>query len=43
MTEGKTFFARVFDAMLESRMRQADTHVAAYRKSHQIDAPKTGL
>lgn len=42
MTEAKTFFARAVDALLESRMRQANHQVALYQQSIEADVPKKG-
>lgn len=37
MTEHKNFFRTVFDAMVESRTRQAEREIAHYRTTFNFD------
>lgn len=43
MTERKTFISRAVDALIESRMRQANYQVAMYRDAFGTDKPSKGL
>ena len=40
MTERKGFFRTVFDAMVESRTRQAERELAQYRDVYKLDDNK---